>query len=122
MTDNIEPFNCSLCGILLTDYCVNCSAFYRGEQPIKPTRTDLMSGDDRAIEMEKLGGKLSIPFDLVHVRIEQLVGRGVYTHEMGLNWKGLVEESRERNHPTIEQIIDLIPAEKRIIIISEGDK
>lgn len=37
---------------------------------------------------------LLVPFDKFHEALEFLLGRPVWTHEMGLNYKGLVEEAR----------------------------
>lgn len=76
-----------------------------------------MSADEREAEMRVLGETLEVPFGLVHGRIEQLVGRPVWTHEMGLNWEGLCKEARWASRSaTVNEIIDLIPAEKRIIV------
>lgn len=55
-----------------------------------------MTPDQRVAEMIKWSGRLEITFDKVHARIESLLGRPVWTHEMGLNWDGLVEEVRQR--------------------------
>jgi hypothetical protein len=119
----IVPFNCSTCGALLTGPCAHCTAFYRGEQPIKPTRPDYMSGDERAEEIRKLTSKLSIPIDLVMARIDELVGRPVHTHELAeRNFENILNEARTRLHPSTEQIINLIPEHKRIVIKSDEKK
>jgi hypothetical protein len=56
-----------------------------------------MTGDERAAELSALMDRpLSRPFDLIHKRIEELVGRPVWTHELGLNRDGLIEEARNR--------------------------
>ncbi len=61
--------------------------------------------------------RLCMPFDVFHEAVEKALGRPVWTHEFGLNWDGL---GRELTHcspaPTMQEIIDLIPAEKRIIV------
>jgi hypothetical protein len=76
-----------------------------------------MTGNQRADEMKRLDGPMEIPFSNVHQRIEELVGRPVWTHEIGLNWQGLVDEAANRSHPSMTEIIDLIPADKQVIII-----
>jgi hypothetical protein len=74
------------------------------------------------VEMDDLGGPTEVPFCLIHARIEALVGRPVYTHEMGLNWEGLVREaSWNSDRPTIREIIDLIPPEKRVVVRVDGE-
>jgi hypothetical protein len=66
-----------------------------------------MTGDERAAELSALLDRpLSRPFDLIHKRIEELAGRSVWTHEIGLNSEGLVEEARNRPRDT-----PLMPAE-----------
>lgn len=61
--------------------------------------------------------ELSMPFDLFHKALEESLGRPVFTHELALNFDGLcLELIGEKDAPTMEEIMDLIPAEKRIII------
>lgn len=78
---------------------------------------------ERIAEMEKLRW-LEAPFTMTHKRIEELVGRPVWTHEMVMNWKGLVteagsyigEDSQEFTPAKMREIIDLVPENKRVII------
>ena len=44
-----------------------------------------MTGEERRAEMVILGGVCSVAFSMIHQRIEALVGRSVWTHEMGMN-------------------------------------
>ena len=61
--------------------------------------------------------RLCMPFDVFHEAIEKVLGRPVYTHEFGLNRDGLKKELMgEKESPTLEEIIDLIPEDKRVII------
>jgi hypothetical protein len=63
--------------------------------------------------------KLCLPFDRYPAAIEDVLGRPVYTHEFGLNVEGLRAEFRkERGPATLEEIIALIPAEKRVLIVA----
>jgi len=58
-----------------------------------------------------------MPFNVFHAAVEEALGRPVWTHEFGLNRKGLISELiGDRPRPTMEEIIDLIPKEKRIIV------
>lgn len=62
--------------------------------------------------------KLCVPFDVFHEAIEKALGRPVYTHEFGLNRDGLRKELYgEKEPPTLEEIINLIPEDKRILLI-----
>lgn len=54
-----------------------------------------MTGDEKADEVRSwITGWTSIPFGRIHERLEQLVGRGVFTHEIGLAPDRLIEEAR----------------------------
>ena len=82
-----------------------------------------MTADEREEEMVLLDGPLEVPFELVHGRIESLVGRPVWTHEMAANWEGLCKEARWENRPaTMNEILALIPAEQRIIVSAAGSR
>lgn len=60
---------------------------------------------------------LCMPFDIFHENLEKALGRGVFTHEFALNLEGLRSELRDgAPAPTIEEILRLIPEEKRILI------
>ena len=62
--------------------------------------------------------RLCMPFSVFHKALEEALQRPVWTHEMGLNWEGLKEELLgKRQKPTMEEIINLIPKDKRIIIL-----
>lgn len=68
-------------------------------------------------EFQLLQDTLCMPFDVFHEAVEKTLGRPIYTHEFGLNRDGLIAELFEsKEPPTIEEIIEIIPAEKRIII------
>jgi len=59
---------------------------------------------------------LCMPFGELHRAVESALGRPVYTHEFG-SGGGLREElNGDKPPPTIEEIINLIPAEKLIIL------
>lgn len=64
--------------------------------------------------------ELCCPFDVFHKALEMALGRPVWTHEMGLNWDGLVDElNGDKPSPTFEEIANLIPESKRIIVLTE---
>jgi len=73
---------------------------------------------DREIaEFQMFTVELCLPFARFHEALEKAIGRPVFTHEIAMNFDGLAAELRgEREAPTLQEIIDLIPAEKRIII------
>jgi hypothetical protein len=61
--------------------------------------------------------ELCCPFDVLHQSLENSLGRPVWTHELGLNLQGILNEFHgTESAPTFEQIVELIPAEKRIVV------
>lgn len=60
---------------------------------------------------------LCMPFDEFHKAVEATLGRPVWTHEFGLNRKGLTDELLGlADAPSFEQIVALIPAEKLVLV------
>ena len=77
---------------------------------------EAMSYEERA-KLQMVQERLCMPFEVFHEAIEKHLGRAVYTHEFGLNREGLMKEVFEgAPHPTFDEIINLIPEDKRIII------
>lgn len=61
--------------------------------------------------------RLCMPFPVFHEALEAALGRPVWTHELGLNAEGLKKELLGTGPaPTFEDIINLIPVEKRIVV------
>lgn len=62
--------------------------------------------------------KLCMPFDVFHEAVEKTLGRPVWTHEFGLNYDGIKAElNGKRPAPTMEEIINMIPKDKRVLVI-----
>lgn len=59
---------------------------------------------------------LCMPFDVFHKAITEALGRPVWTHEFAFHDELRKELYGEKPAPTFEEIINLIPAEKRVII------
>lgn len=63
----------------------------------------------------------TLPFDTFHRGIEELLGRPVFTHEIAMNFGGLQAEARgDHPAPTLQEILDLIPEEKRIVVYTDA--
>ncbi len=63
--------------------------------------------------------RLCMPFSVFHEALEKSLGRGVFTHEIGLNYEGLCKEFLgESPAPTFQQILEMIPADKRVLVIT----
>jgi len=82
-----------------------------------------MSYRERA-EFQFFTKRLCMPFDVFHEAMEKTLGRPVWTHEFSsLGYKGLEKELlKEKTAPTFEEIINLIPEDKRVIIIVKNLK
>lgn len=61
---------------------------------------------------------LCMPFKIWQEAMEKTLGRGVYTHEFALNLEGLKAELyKDKQAPTFEEILALIPKEMQKIIL-----
>jgi hypothetical protein len=68
-------------------------------------------------EFQLFTTELCCPFDVFHEAVEKSLGRPVFTHEFGLNYGGICAEFLgEKEPPTLEQIMSLIPKEKLIVV------
>jgi hypothetical protein len=63
--------------------------------------------------------ELCCPFDVFHQAVEKTLGRPVFTHEFGMNPDGIYFELiGEKDAPTMQEIIGLIPLDKLVIVES----
>ena len=61
--------------------------------------------------------RLCMPFDVFQEAVEKTLQRPVFTHEFGLNLDGLKRELLgEKQPPTLDEILALIPEDKRLLI------
>ena len=85
---------CSRCGTKCVHECPVCRKNFS-----KRKNAEYMTGEERVQEMRSWA-ICEIDPELVHKRIEELVGRPVnFFIEVANNWPDLVEEARFRNHP-----------------------
>lgn len=62
--------------------------------------------------------ELAVPFEVFHKALEDSLGRPVWTHELALNWDGIASEFLgDKAAPRCREILDLIPVEKRIVLV-----
>ena len=72
---------------------------------------------EQIVRFQLFQKKLCMDFSVFHKAIEEVLDRSVFTHEFGMNYDGIVKEYLgEKEPPTFEEIIELIPEDKRIII------
>lgn len=66
-----------------------------------------------------LTDELCMPFAVFHEALEGALNRSVFTHELALNWAGIASELLDGTPPpSFDEILNLIPEEKRIVIVS----
>lgn len=93
------------------EYCQPCLESFP-ERPAPET----MTADEREAEFRLLTW-IEVPIDLMRDRINALLGRPFWSHEMGPGFERLAKEVRWEGRPsTMQEISDLIPAEKRILV------
>jgi len=75
-------------------------------------------GPREIAEFQLNTAELCMPFDLFHKAVEEAIGRPVYTHEFGVNYDGLVAEFYgDQPAPTFDQILAMIPVDKRVLVV-----
>lgn len=72
--------------------------------------------DEQIVRFQLFQDKLCIDFGRFHEAIENVLGRHVWTHEFADIDRIKQEYLGTKPTPTFEEIIDMIPAEKRITI------
>lgn len=65
--------------------------------------------------------KFCMPFGVFHKALEEALGRPVWTHELGMRADDIRKElNGEKGAPSMEEIINMIPAEKRMIVVAQN--
>lgn len=61
-------------------------------------------------------------FGQFHKAVENVLGRPVWTHEFALDYEGICQEFLgEKAPPTFEEILNLIPENKRVLVVIEEE-
>ena len=67
---------------------------------------------------QMLTEELCMPFGVFHEAVEKTLGRPVFTHEFAF-YDGLVSELLlGRNPPTLDEVLELIPKDKRVVLLA----
>lgn len=73
--------------------------------------------DEQIVRLQLFQERMCVDFNRFHEAITNVLGRPVFTHEFGLNYEGIVMEYLgEKEPPTLDEIINLVPEDKRIVI------
>ncbi len=107
MTERI----CHICGTRCAENCPTCTANF-------PSRKSAgkMTLDERLAEFDLLGGILEFDFSLLHKRMEELIGRTVWTHEFAKP-EQLRAEMISGQRASIENVIEKLASYGKPTII-----
>lgn len=72
------------------------------------------------VEFQLFTAELATDFSVFHEAVEKVLGRPVFTHEFAR--AGLLQKEflGERDAPSFDEILALIPEDKRVLVVSEG--
>lgn len=88
--------------------CLACVA-----DMLLPVPTSTMG---RVLEMQRWFGVVTVTFSRIHTRLEELIGRAVWTHEFAQP-ELLYAEVCKGDTITMDEIIGKFPADKSVIIL-----
>lgn len=74
--------------------------------------------DKEKTEFGLFQNRLAMPFEVMHKAMENIFERPIYTHEFAYKESLIKEYLGEKDPPNLSEIIDLIPEEKRMIILT----
>jgi hypothetical protein len=82
-----------------------------------------MNPDERAAALDALPERLEIEFAKIHQRVEELVGRPVFTHEMGTEgMQYLRHEILTGHQPDLEGVLAKLPHDKMVVPVLAADE
>jgi hypothetical protein len=89
------------------------------EQAIKIAKSEIWKDmtNEEIVKFQLFTELLCMPFDRFHEAIEKVLNRPVFTHEFAFEDDLKKEYLKEKQPPTFDEICNLIPKEKRIIIL-----
>jgi hypothetical protein len=74
--------------------------------------------DEEIVKLQLYQRLLCIPRTRFHEAIEKVLGRPVWTHEFASQENLMAEYEGKRPKPTFEEIVDLLPKDKTIIMVA----
>ena len=109
---------CHICGstVSLKAFCQMCEEAFLMRRGVGQ-----MTVLERLAELKEwLEGATEIRYMLIHKRIEELMGRPVWTHEIAYP-DSLYSELCSGDQPTMDQIIGKLPADMPVIVIGQEE-
>ena len=109
--------DCHICGTHCTTWCPKCVADFENRQAAEE-----MTPEERVSEFEMWEGPLEIPIRMLHKRLEELVGRPIWTHELGTEGCEPLKAEILDSHPaTMSDVLNKIPKDKDVILVGDSD-
>jgi hypothetical protein len=71
---------------------------------------------EKIVSFQLFTVRLCMPFDLFHEAMEKVLDRPVWTHEFAFAEQLQAEFLKEKPAPSFQEILELIPEEKRVVI------
>lgn len=111
-----DPRTCTRCGHPdLTEACPTCTVEWENCRDAAD-----MTPEERLEEFRSWGGILEIDFPKVHQRIEELVGRPVFTHELGTSGVPYLEhEILTGTRPSLDGVLAKLPHDKPVLVVED---
>jgi len=119
MSAELGTRTCGICNqkVGAKEWCEACRARLRST--MESVRA--APREERAEELSLLFmTPLTVPFELVHERLEALVGRSVWTHELGSFGKDphpLVAEILSGRNIKMQDVLDKIPGDQKAVLV-----
>lgn len=76
--------------------------------------------NESIVRLQLFQDRLCVPFDRFHEAITKVLGRSVWTHEFAFRDNLIREYLGQIEPPTMEDIMNLIPEEKRLVLFVPG--
>ena len=108
-----DAWTCEKHNTTQESFCQMCVNDFNSRRPASE-----MTAEERADALEGLGKQLTISFTDLHQWIEELVGRGVMTHELGtIGFTALIEEVRRQVPATLADVLAKLPRDKPVLLV-----
>lgn len=73
---------------------------------------------EQIVRFQLFQDRLCVDFSAFHKAMEDVLGRPVFTHEFAYQDHLIKEYLGEKDAPTFDEIIGLIPEDKRVVILN----
>lgn len=108
---NVKERNCRNCGTTCTEACPKCLKQFESRRPAGE-----MDVEARVSELRTYMHSVEIPLDLVMQRVQELMQRQVFSHEVACP-EELYAEIRRGTHASAAEVLGKVPEEKLLACV-----